>query len=300
MRIVISGASGLIGKALVPSLEATGHEVVRLIRGRAARGPGESKWDPDSGTVERSVVANADAVINLSGRSIARGRWSAVTKSDLRSSRINSTRTLVEAVGASDTPPRVMINASAVGYYGDRGDEVLDETSPRGHDFLAELVGDWEAAALCAQSDRTRAAVLRLGMVIARGGALGRMLTPFKLGLGGPIGSGRQFWPWIGLDDVCGVIELVLRNEMISGPVNVVAPQELRCSDFTRTLGRVLSRPSVMPLPAFAARIALGEMADALLLSSQRVRPGVLSDAGYGFHAPSLDVAIRSALHESL
>jgi uncharacterized protein (TIGR01777 family) len=281
---------------LVPSLEAAGHEVVRLVRATTAKGFHEAAWDPAAGKIDPAVIAGADAVINLNGRSIAEGRWNAAVKEELRSSRLDSTSTLAGAINASEHPPRILVNASAVGFYGDRNDEALDEDAPVGSGFLAELSRDWEAAALGASSDRTRVVLLRLGMVLAREGALGKMLTPFKLGVGGPIGSGRQFWPWIGIDDVCGVTEFVLEHDEISGPVNTVGPEELRCSDFARVLGRVLSRPAFMPLPAFAARMALGEMADSLLLASQRVRPKVLLDNGYRFRCPSLDSAIRFAL----
>ena len=202
---------------------------------------------------------------------------------------------MVDAIGRSENPPGLLINASAVGFYGDRGNEILEEDSPKGEGFLADLSGDWEKAALSAMSERTRVVLLRLGMVVARGGALGRMLTPFKMGLGGPIGSGRQFWPWIGIEDVCGVINFVL-GQKIQGPVNAVAPQELRSAEFARVLGRALSRPAIMPAPAFAVRLALGEMADSLLLASQRVRPKVLKDAGYEFRHPTLTEAIHSAL----
>jgi len=296
MKIVVSGASGLIGSALVPTLEAAGHEVVRLVRTSTRMAPGEAVWDPAAGTLDPAVIDGADTVINLNGRSIAKERWNAAVKEELRSSRLDSTRTLVQAIGNSENPPRLLINASAVGYYGDRGDEALDESSVIGAGFLAELSHDWEGAALTARSEQTRVVLLRLGMVVARGGALGKMLTPFKLGLGGPIGSGRQFWPWIGIDDVCGMIDFILGDDEIEGPVNAVAPQELRCSEFARTLGRVLSRPAVMPMPAFAARIALGEMADSLLLASQRIRPRVLEVIGYEFKSPTLDHAIRNAL----
>ena len=296
MRIVISGASGLVGSALVPSLEAAGHEVVRLVRQTPGNAPGEAVWDPAAGTLDPDVIKGADAVINLNGRSIADGRWSPAVKEELRASRLDSTTTLSRAIASSENPPGLLINASAVGFYGDRGDEMLDESSSVGGGFLAELSRDWEGAALTAKSARTRVALLRLGVVVARGGALGRMLTPFKLGLGGPIGSGRQFWPWIGIEDVCGTIEFILAHDEIEGPVNAVAAQEIRCSEFARTLGRVLSRPAVMPMPAFAARLALGEMADSLLLASQRVRPRVLEDSGYTFRNPSLEAAIRTAL----
>ena len=203
---------------------------------------------------------------------------------------------LADTIRATENPPAILLSASAVGFYGDRGDESLDENSPMGEGWLAELARDWEATALTAGSDQTRVVLLRLGMVVAREGALGKMLTPFKLGAGGPIGSGRQFWSWIGIDDVCGIIEFILQTSEIRGPVNAVAPQELRCTGFVRTLGQALRRPTVMPLPAFAARLALGEMADALLLASQRVRPAVLEKTDYDFHSPSLDRAIQNAL----
>jgi uncharacterized protein (TIGR01777 family) len=297
MRIVVSGASGLIGSALVRSLEAAGHEVVRLVRAPKLGETGTVFWDPAAGEIDSAAIDRADAVINLNGRSIAEGRWSPAVKGDLRASRLDSTKTLVGAITSSDTPPGLLINASAVGFYGDRGDEILDESSPMGSGFLAELSNDWEETALAAVSDHTRVALLRLGMVVAREGALGRMLTPFKLGLGGPIGSGRQFWPWIGIDDVCGVVDFILGSD-IRGPVNAVATQEIRCSEFARTLGRALSRPAIMPAPAFAVRLALGEMADSLLLASQRVRPRVLEEAGYEFRAPMLEDALRSALEK--
>ena len=280
----------------MPALEAAGHKVVRLVRTSIGNTPEEAVWDPTAGTLDPAVIDGSDAVINLNGRSIAEGRWNSAVKQELRFSRIDSTRTLARAIGNSKSPPGLLINASAVGYYGDRGDEQLDESSGIGAGFLAELSGDWETAALAARSERTRVALLRLGVVVARQGALGRMLTPFKLGLGGPIGSGRQFWSWIGLEDVCGIVQFVIDRDEVEGPVNAVAPQETRCSEFARTLGKVLSRPAFMPMPAFVARLALGEMAESLLLASQRVRPKVLEDHGYTFRSPSLDSAIRSAL----
>jgi hypothetical protein len=296
MKIIVSGASGLVGSALVPKLQAAGHEVVRLVRSPGAAGPGAIPWDPANNRLDPSAISGAGAIVNLNGRSIADGRWNDEVKAELRSSRIDSTRTIVEAISRADEPPGVLVNASAVGYYGDRGDEVLDESSTGGKDFLAGLCREWEAAAFAAASDQTRVAAMRLGMVIADGGALDRMLLPFKLGFGGPIGSGRQFWPWIGLDDVVGSIQFLIDNPGISGPVNLVAPHETRCKEFVRTLGSVLRRPAFMPAPAFAVRAALGEMADALLLASQRVQPKALVDAGYGFRTPELEGAIRTAL----
>jgi uncharacterized protein (TIGR01777 family) len=294
MKIVVSGSSGLIGTALVPRLKTAGHDVLRLVR--SAAGPGEATWSPRTGEIDDAVFEDVDAVINLNGRSIAEGRWNRSVKEDLRNSRLDSTRTLANAIVTSTSPPPLLINASAVGFYGNRGDELLEEDASVGDGFLAELSHDWEKAALQAGSEQTRVVLLRLGMVIAKDGALKRMLPPFKLGFGGPIGSGRQYWPWIGIEDVCGIIDFLLAHQEITGPVNVVAPEELRCSEFARILGRTLSRPAVLPLPAFVARAALGEMADALLLASQRVRPSTLQKAGYQFRAPTLDLALRFAL----
>jgi uncharacterized protein (TIGR01777 family) len=296
MKIVISGAGGLVGSALMPSLEAAGHEVVRLVRGASEAGGNEETWDPASGRLDPAVLSGADAVINLNGRNIGDGRWSAQVKEELRRSRLDATNTIVEAIARAEPAPGLLINASAAGYYGDRGDEILDEGSAAGDGFLAELSRDWEAAALNAQSDRTRVVLLRLGMVIADGGGLGRMLLPFKLGLGGPIGSGRQFWPWVAMDDVLATVRFALDDDRLAGPLNLVSPEETRCSDFASTLGRVLHRPAILPVPAFIARLALGETADALLLASARVRPRVLEEAGYVFRTHRLEDAIRRAL----
>ena len=296
MRIIISGSSGLIGSALVPALEAAGHQVVRLVRTSTDGASGEISWNPTAGDLHPDAVEGVDAVINLNGRSIAGDRWSPQIREDLRASRLDPTTTLADAVRRAKRPPSLLINASAVGFYGDRGEESLDESSSSGEGFLAELSRDWEAAALATRSEDTRVVLLRLGMVLAREGALGKMLTPFKLGLGGPVGSGRQFWPWVAIDDVSGIVDFILHRPEIVGPVNVVAPQETRCSEFARTLGRVLSRPAILPAPAFAVRLALGEMADSLLLASQRVRPKILETAGYEFRNPTLDGAIRTAL----
>jgi uncharacterized protein (TIGR01777 family) len=235
-------------------------------------------------------------VINLNGENIGGRRWSPEVKAALRSSRIDATRTIAEAIKGCSNPPGTLINASATGVYGDRADEVLDESAASGEGFLADLAVDWEKQAMAAASDRTRVVAIRLGMVVASEGALEKMLLPFKMGAGGPIGNGRQFWPWIALDDVCGAILHILENPEIKGPVNLVSPEETRCRDFTKALGRVLRRPAFMPAPAFAVRLALGEMADELLLSSTRAQPEVLSKTGYVFKAPDLDQAFRAAL----
>lgn len=297
MKIIISGSSGLVGTALVAQLAGAGHEVVRLMRGSADPAAGEALWDPGRRQLDPAVLSGADAVINLNGRNIGGGRWSDTVKAELRSSRLDSTCTIAAAIVAADEPPAVLLSASASGYYGDRGDEELDESSSPGSGFLADLCRDWEAAAVTAASERTRVVLLRLGMVIASdGGALEKMLLPFKLGLGGRIGSGRQFWPWISLADVSGAVDFALHNEPLSGPVNLVGPQQTRCSEFVDLLGSVLRRPTVLPLPAFAARIALGEMADALLLASARLRPRALEAAGYAFTHPRLEDALRAAV----
>jgi uncharacterized protein (TIGR01777 family) len=296
MRIAISGSSGLVGQALVEALESADHEVVRLVRGTQTRSDGEVPWDPQAGKLDPTTIAGCDAVINLNGSSIAGRRWTGNFKNELRASRMASTQTLVRAIGALEAPPRVMLSASATGFYGDRGEELLYEDSAPGSSFLATLARDWEDCALAARSEKTRVVLLRLGMVVSRGGALGKMLLPFKLGAGGPIGSGKQFWPWIAMNDVIGAIRFVLENERLEGPVNVVSPQETRCRDFASTLGRVLRRPSFLPLPAVAARVILGEMADGLLLASARVKPRVLETAGYAFRTPSIEDALRTAL----
>jgi uncharacterized protein (TIGR01777 family) len=295
MRIVISGSSGLIGSALVADLRSRGHDVVRLVRGAATAADAVS-WEPAAGVLAPGALAGVDAVVNLNGRNIGQGRWTGRLKNQLWSSRLQSTELLVATMAAADPPPPVLVNASAVGYYGHRGEEVLDESSAPGAGFLAELTQAWEAAALAACSAGTRVVLLRLGMVIARGGALGRMMLPFKVGAGGPIGSGRQWWPWIAMDDVLGVIRLALEDRSLEGAVNVVAPQEVRCREFTTTLGRVLHRPAFLPLPAVAARLALGEMADALLLASTRARPACLVNHGYTFAAPALEEALRATI----
>jgi len=296
MRIIVSGASGLVGSALLPALGAAGHDVVQLIRPPRRPGSRDAVWDPATGQLDPAIVSGADAVINLSGSSISRNRWNTKVKDVLRSSRLDSTRTMVEAIGAAEQPPSLLVNASAVGYYGNRGDETLDESSLPGSGFLSDLCRDWENAAASAGTGQTRVVALRLGIVVADGGALERMLLPFKLGLGGPIGSGRQFWAWIAIADVVGAIRFILDHGEVDGPVNLVSPEETRCADFSRTLGRVLRRPAVLPAPSFAVRAALGEMADELLLASARVRPSVLEKAGYDFRCPALEDAIRTAV----
>jgi uncharacterized protein (TIGR01777 family) len=297
MKIIISGASGMVGTSLTADLRAAGHDVTRLVRSSADSSESDSApWDPERGRLDASVLAGADAVVNLNGRNVGDARWTAGFKDELRSSRLKPTETLVAAIKEASQAPRVLVNASAIGDYGDRVDEELEESSSPGTGFLADLSVAWEEAALAATSETTRVVALRLGMVLGRGGALARMLTPFKLGIGGPIGSGSQWWSWVAMEDVIGAIRFALDHDEVGGPVNVVSPNATRCREFAHTLGRVLGRPSSLPVPAFAARLAFGEMADALLLASARVRPTLLETYGYRFRAPDLDDAIRRAL----
>jgi len=296
--VIVAGSSGFLGSWLVPDLQSRGHAVTRLLRPDSAEIPGIPgvPWDPARGELDPSVLDGADAVVNLAGANIAAGRWTARRKRLLESSRLASTRTLVRALERCTHPPRVLINASATGVYGDRGEEELTEASPPGTGFLASLARRWEAEAAAAERAGARVALLRFGMIVGRGGALARMLPAFRLGLGGPVGGGRQFWPWVGMEDAVGAVRLALEDDGLAGPVNVVDPQPVRCRDFVHALGAVLRRPAVLTLPAPAARLLLGGMAAALLLASQKVLPARLAEARYPFRAPDLATAIRHAL----
>lgn len=297
MRVVIAGSSGLIGSWLVPDLESRGVEVLRLVRRPSvAASDSEAHWDPATGRLDPAVLDGSEAVVNLAGHNIGNGRWTARAKRLLLSSRIDSTGTLVRALTRCETPPRLLINASAVGYYGDRGDDILDESSPAGCGFLPELAAAWEHETEAAAAAGVRIVLLRLGMVVARGGALARMLPAFRVGLGGPLGSGRQWWPWVAMEDILGVVAHALDTLDLSGPVNVVSPQQVRCREFVRTLGRVLRRPALLPAPSPLLRLLLGEMADGLLLASARTTPTALEASGYTFRVPTLAEAFRRAI----
>jgi uncharacterized protein (TIGR01777 family) len=296
MKVAITGASGLVGRRLVPLLTTGGQQVVRLVR-RPARGAGEARWDPASGRVDGAALEGADAVVHMAGENIAEGRWTAARKAVLRDSRIGPTRRLAEALAVLPRPPRVLVSSSATGYYGDRGDAWLDETSPAADDFLGRLAREWEEATAPAAQAGIRVVRLRTGIVLApEGGALGKMLLPFKAGLGGVLGSGRQYMSWIAIDDLLEVIRFALAAAALAGPVNAVAPAPVTNREFTKTLGRVLGRPTIAPAPAFALRLAFGEMADAALLGSARVRPARLLDAGYRFRFEALEPALRHLL----
>src|SRR5215211_2038269 len=295
MNVLISGATGLIGSALIPELEAGAHRVTRL-----TRSPGSDEdvgWNPDTGEIDASQLEGHDAVVHLAGESIAEGRWTPRKKARILDSRRRGTRLLAETLAELPTPPKVMVSASAVGYYGDRGNELLREDSRPGSDFLAEVCQAWEAAADPARQAGIRVVHPRFGIVLSpKGGALGRTLPIFKLGGGGRIGSGRQWWSWVALDDVVGAILHALEGDSVEGPVNVGSSNPLTNSEYTRVLGKVLNRPTIFPLPAPAARLALGEVADALLLASQRMQPARLKETGYEFRYPQLEGALRHLL----
>lgn len=298
MKVLVSGSTGLIGSALVPFLSTGGHEVVRLVRPRS-KAPTRDlvHWDPDANYVDAASLEGFDAVIHLAGEPIAAGRWNEARKARIRDSRVRATRLLCETLGHLQKPPTTMISGSAIGFYGDRGDEILTETSSPGNGFLAEVCRDWEAATEPARSRGVRVAYLRTGVVLSpAGGALAKMLTPFKMGVGGIIGSGRQYMSCIALDDLVGAIGHALVTPTVAGPLNGVSPTPVTNAEFTRTLGQILGRPTVLPMPAFAARLALGEMADELLLASQRVQPAKLLETGYEFRYPTVESALRHVL----
>lgn len=296
LRIALSGASGMLGGALLTALAADGHTLTRLLR-RAPRGPGELRWDPARGDLDAAALEGLDAVIHLSGENIAAGRWNAARKARLRTSRVGSSALLASRLATCARPPRALLCASAVGFYGDRGDERLDEGSAAGQGFFPALCRDWEAAASPAAAAGIRVVHLRFGVLLgAEGGALGRMLPIFRLGLGGPLGSGRQWLSWLSLEDATRAVRFALANESLAGPVNLVSPAPVRQRDFARALGRALHRPALLPAPAFALRLLLGEMADAALLASAAVHPGRLEAAGFTWRHPRLDDALAAVL----
>ncbi len=297
MRILLTGSSGLIGHALLTFLAAGGHIVVRLTRSPASGR--HILWNPDAGTIQADDLEDFDAVVHLAGETIV-GRWTAGKKTCILESRAKGTRLLCESLAQLRNRPRVLVSASAIGYYGDRGDQVLDEESPAGSLFLSEVAKAWEAATEPASQNGIRVVNLRIGFVLSKaGGGLATMLWPFKLGFGGRVGSGRQYVSWIAIDDVVGAISHAFVSDALHGPVNAVAPQPVTNREFTRTLGRVLWRPTLFPLPAFAAHLVMGEMADDLLLASARVKPSRLLSSGYEFRFPQLVSALRHVLGKS-
>ncbi|MDE2485066.1 MAG: TIGR01777 family oxidoreductase [candidate division NC10 bacterium] len=297
LRILVTGSTGFIGSALGPFLAAGGHRVTRLVRTLPRRGKGEVQWGPETGFVDTARLEGLDGVVHLAGENIATGRWTAEKKAMIRDSRVDGTRLLCDSLTRLKQPPKVLVCASAIGYYGDRGDELLTEESASGTGFLAGVCREWEAASKPAEQKGIRVVHLRFGMVLSpSGGAMAKLLPPFKKGLGGVLGTGRQYVSWIALDDLLGVIAHVLTTEMLQDPVNAVAPNPVTNREFTRTLGRLLGRFTLLPMPAPAARLAFGEMADEVLLASQRVQPTRLLATGYCFRYPDLDGALRHLL----
>jgi uncharacterized protein len=296
MKVLVTGGTGLVGSALCPFLTTGGHEVYRLTRSMP-KAANDIHWNPEKGDLPKAQLEGFDAVVHLAGESIAGARWNAKVKSRLRDSRIKGTKFLCATLAQLQRPPKSLICASAIGYYGDRGADLLNESAKPGAGFLADLCREWEAAADSVRAKGMRVVNLRFGFVLTpKGGGLAAMLLPFKLGGGGIIGNGHQYWSWVALDDVVGAIHHCLMNERISGPVNVTAPSPVTNYEFTKTLGKVLNRPTIVPMPAFAARLALGEMANELLLASARVMPNRLSESGYEFRYPTLEGALRHLL----
>jgi uncharacterized protein (TIGR01777 family) len=298
MRVAITGSTGLVGSVAVSVLSAAGHEVIRVVRRVPAPGEKAVRWDPVKGEIDAAGLEGLDAVVHLAGENVGSGRWTAARKAAIRDSRVNGTRLLCDTLAGLVRPPKTLVCASAVGYYGDRGEVLLTEESPPGAGFLAGVCREWEAASAPAGAKGIRVVTLRIGVVLSpNGGALSRMLPPFRAGLGGVIGGGRQYVGWIALDDLPGIILHALQCGDLSGPVNAVAPRPVTSREFTEALGKVLSRPTPLPVPAFALRIAVGgEMADALLLASTRVIPRRLEETGYHFRYPELGGALRHLL----
>jgi uncharacterized protein (TIGR01777 family) len=298
MKIVISGASGLVGSALSKAFRAEGHDVFHLVRPGHPLSVNEIRWDPPSALVDVGAIEASDAVIHLSGANIAAGRWTPARKQALRSSRIDSTRVLVDALARLRQKPRLFVAASAVGYYGNRGDEILTETSQPGQDFLSLLARDWEAQTNGATRGGIRTVILRFGVILSPDrGALPQLIRPFRLGVGGRLGCGRQWMSWIALEDVRGIVQFAIANQKLSGPVNAVAPEPVRNAELARIAGRLLHRPAIFPVPACVLHLALGELADKLLLASQRAIPQQLLERNYPFRFSNIQTALQSMLH---
>ncbi|HEX7009455.1 MAG TPA: TIGR01777 family oxidoreductase [Phycisphaeraceae bacterium] len=293
--VAVSGSHGLIGSALVERLVASGHRVKRIVRS-VSTGPDEVGWHPGQGRIEADQLEGVDAVVHLAGESIM-GRWTKRKMQRIRDSRVEGTRVLAQALASLSHRPRVLVSASAMGYYGDRGDELLDESSAPGQGFLPQVCIEWEQAAEPARAAQIRVVHARMGLVLSeRGGALAQMLPIFRLGLGGRLGDGRMWWSWIALEDAVGAIIHALQTPAISGPMNVASPNPVTNRQFTRVLARVLRRPAVLPVPRWAAYLALGRMAREGLFSSVRLRPGQLERTGYVFDHPDLEPALRAIL----
>lgn len=294
MKVLVTGATGLIGSSLIPFLKTQGHQVTKLTRGSSANGP---SWNPQAGTLSKEELEGYDVIVNLSGENIASGRWTEEKKKKLVDSRLDSTRLLVDTIKQLDSPPSTFICASAVGYYGNTQDNEVHESSELGDGFLAELCDKWELEAMRAESNSTRVVLLRFGVVLSpNGGMLQKLMPPFMMGAGGRIGSGKQYMSWISIDDAVGIIGHAMQETSVSGPVNVVAPEPCTNQGFTKVLGKVIARPTIFPVPEFAANLAFGEMAEETMLASSRVIPKKLLDTGYRFRQPDLESALRHLL----
>jgi|SRR5947209_10411425 len=296
LKILLTGASGLVGSALAPLLAREGHQVIKLRRRPHPAESVEPLWDPDAGRIELTSAGPLDAVIHLAGENIAQ-RWTAAAKTRIHNSRVEATNLLTQALVRAPQLPKIFISASATGYYGNRAEELLDEQSAPGTGFLTEVCRGWETATKAATGHGVRVVNLRLGIVLSpKGGALGKMLPPFRFGLGGRLGNGHQYWSWIAMDDLLSVIRHVLVNDALSGPVNAVSPNPVTNEEFTRTLGAVLGRPTFLTVPHLAVKLAFGEMAEETMLASCRVRPARLEKTGFAFQFPKLEGALRHHL----
>ena len=294
MNVVVTGASGLVGSALVPALEAASHQVIKLVR-REPRNAGERKWNP-RGEPDPAIVDGADAVIHLAAETI-KGWWTRGKKERITESRVSGTAMIAKSIAAAEHKPRVFVSASGIGYYGHRKDEVLTEESSAGQGFLANLSREWERATRPAEQSGVRTVLLRISLVLSnRGGALPAMLPPFRMGLGGKVANGKQYWPWITLEDMVGVILFAIANESLHGPVNVCAPQHTTNKHFTKALGHALHRPTIFPLPSVAVTLMLGEMGQEALLTSTRAEPAKLKNAGFVYKHPEIEAALAEVL----
>jgi uncharacterized protein len=300
MAIAVSGASGLVGSAVCHAFGAAGDRIMRLGRSPSMESTDEILWNPEDGISNTARLERTDAIVHLAGESIANGRWTSNKKDRIRNSRVRGTHKLCEQIAEMERPPQVLVCASAIGYYGDRGNAELTEESEPGSGFLAEVCREWEAAVQPASDRGVRVVNLRIGVVLSRkGGALAQMLTPFRMGVGGRIGSGQQYWSWVHLDDLVGAIRHCIEHSELRGAVNCVSPTPAKNLEFTKTLGKVLARPTILPMPRIAARLVLGQMANDLLLASTCVIPKRLTETGYRFAQPNLESALRAELADN-